>query len=146
MKYLIILFFSLTYFINAEDYIFESSANLKSENMIIADNFSVKNMSIEIRWTDSLGEYGKGRCIGLSTKKISEVRFKVYCEYYDSDEDMFWTLLERSNSDAAAGVGVATYLNATGKYKDFIGLKCNYAVNYMGEETNFYRHKCQIKN
>ena len=73
MKYLILLFFSFTYFTNAEDYIFESSANLKSENMMIADNFSVKNMSIEIRWTDSLGEYGKGRCIGLSTKKISEV-------------------------------------------------------------------------
>lgn len=56
------------------------------------------------------------------------------------------TLLERSNSDAVAGVGVAAYLNTTGKYKNFIGLKCNYAVNYMVEETNFYRHKCQIKN
>ena len=57
--------------------------------MMIADNFSVKNMSIEIRWTDSQGEYGKGRCIGLSTKKITEVRFKVFCEYYDLNEDMF---------------------------------------------------------
>ena len=52
--------------------------------------------------------------------------------------------LQRANSDALAGVGIATYLNGTGKYKKFKGLKCNYAVKYMDDSTNFYRHKCSL--
>ena len=52
--------------------------------------------------------------------------------------------MQRANSDASAGVGVATYLNGTGKYKKFKGLKCNYAVKYMDDSTNFYRHKCSL--
>ena len=73
--------------LKAEDYIFESSANLSSEDMLIADNYLVKSHNIEIRWTDSLGEYGKGRCLGTSKKENNEVSFQVYCEYFDSEND-----------------------------------------------------------
>ena len=144
MKTIILIFLLISSLLKAEDYIFESSANLNSEDMIISDNLLVKSHNIEIRWTDSLGEYGKGRCLGTSKKENDDVSFQVYCEYFDSDNDKFWTLLQRANSDASAGVGVATYLNGTGKYKRFKGLKCNYAVKYMDDSTNFYRHKCSL--
>ena len=40
--------------------------------------------------------------------------------------------LDRANTDASAVV--VTYLNGTGKYKR---LKCNYAVKFMDDSTNF---------
>ena len=146
MKILILIIMFLSVLVKSENYVIESSASLKSDNMIITDNLLVKSHNIEIRWTDSLGEYGKGRCLGTSKKEDEEVTFQVYCEYFDSTNDKFWTLLQRSNSDASAGVGEATYLNGTGKYKKFKGLKCNYAIKYMDDNTSFYRHKCLIKN
>ena len=144
MKIIILIFLLISSYLKAEDYIFESSANLNSEDMFISDNLLVKSHNIEIRWTDSRGEYGKGRCLGTSKKENDDVPFQVYCEYFDLDNDKFWTLLQRANSDASAGVGEATYLNGTGKYKRFKGLKCNYAVKYMDDSTNFYRHKCSL--
>ena len=137
MKILILIVLLVSSLLKAEDYIFEGSANLNSEDMLISDNFLVKSHNIEIRWTDSLGAYGKGRCLVTSKKDNDEVSIQVYCEYFDSDNDKFWTLLQRANSDAWEGVGVATYLNGTGKYKKFKGLKCNYAVRYMDDSTNF---------
>ena len=133
MKIIILIFLLILSLLKAEDYIFESSANLNSEDMFISDNLLVKSHNIEIRWTDSLGEYGKGRCLGTSKKENDDVSFQVYCEYFDSDNDKFWTLLQRANSDASPG-----------KYKRFKGLKCNYAVKYMDDSTNFYRHKCSL--
>ena len=65
-------------------------------------------------------------------------------DYIYSDDDKFWTLLQRANSNASARVGVANYLNGTEKYKKFKGLKCNYAVKYMDDSTYFYRHKCSL--
>ena len=144
MKILIVIILLITSIAKAEDYIFQSSANLKSDDMIISENLLVKSHNIEIRWTDSLGEYGKGRCLGTSKKENNDVTIQVYCEYFDSENDKFWTLLQRANTDASAGVGIATYLNGTGKYKKFTGLKCNYAVKYMDDITNFYRHKCSL--
>ena len=144
MKIIILIILLISSLLKAEDYIFESSDNLNSEDILISYNLLIKGHNIEIRWIDSLGEYGKGRCLGTSKKENDDVSFQVYCEYFDSDDDKFWTLLQRANSDASAGVGVATYLNGTGKYKKFKGLKCNYAVKYMDDSTNFYRHKCSL--
>ena len=144
MKILIVTILLIISIAKAEDYIFESSANLKSDDMFISKNLLVKSHSIEIRWTDSFGEYGKGRCLGKSKKENNDVTFQVYCEYFDSKNHKFWTLLQRANTDASAGVGIATYLNGTGKYKKFKGLKCNYAVKYMDDSTNLYRHKCSL--
>ena len=41
-----------------------------------------------------------------------------------------------------AGVGIATYINGEAKYKEYVGKKCNYAVNYF-EDRMFYKQKCK---
>ena len=76
MKIIILIFLLISSLLKAEDYIFEGSANLNSEDMLISDNLLVKSHNIEIRWTDSLGEYGKGRCLGTSKKENDDVSFK----------------------------------------------------------------------
>ena len=38
-----------------------------------------------------------------------------------------------------AGIGRTRYLNGTGIYKKFIGIECQYAVNYMNSKINFLK-------
>ena len=47
----------------------------------------------------------------------------------DNEEEEFWFILNR-NSEEGAGIEKAGYLEATGKYKSFIGKVCPYAINY----------------
>ena len=55
MKILILIGLLISSLLKGEDYIFESSANLNSEDMLISDNLLVKSHNIEIRYTDSFG-------------------------------------------------------------------------------------------
>ena len=48
------------------------------------------------------------------------------------------------SSDMSAGIGTATYIKTTGKYKKFEGKKCTYAVSYLNDVTKgFYKHICK---
>ena len=47
----------------------------------------------------------------------------------------------KSNIDT--GIGYSTFLNGTGKYKDYIGLKCPYAVKFF-EDRTFFKKKCKL--
>ena len=89
MKLIILIILLISSLLETEHYIFESSANLNSEDMLISDNLLVKSHNIEIWCTDALGEYGKGRCLGTSKKENDDVSFQVYYEYFDSDNDSF---------------------------------------------------------
>ena len=68
MKIIILIVLLISSLLIAEDYIFESTANLNSEVMLISKNLLVKSHNIEIRWTDSFCEYEKGRYLGVSKK------------------------------------------------------------------------------
>ena len=45
-----------------------------------------------------------------------------------------------------AGIGKVRYLNATGIYQKFIGIECQYAVNYMNNKINFLKQICELPN
>ena len=93
-------------------------------------------------WKDSLGEYGIIKCLATITTKEQEssATLHAFCKARDQNNDNFWLNLNRT-SDMQIGVGVATYIFGTGKYKKYIGLKCPYAVNYF-EDRMFYKQKC----
>ena len=59
MKIIILIFLLISSLLKAENYIFESSANLNSEDMLISDNLLVKSHNIEIRWTASIANMAK---------------------------------------------------------------------------------------
>ena len=102
-------------------------------------------VNIESRWTDSYGEYGTSKCNGHILVESEKISLNVFCENIDSNGDKFWTQLLR-DKDMQAGIGRLKYLNATGKYKKFIGKECPYAVNYFNKKINFFKQICDLEN
>ena len=147
MKYILIIkvFFLTIYYLNAEQYIFESSSNVNNDHINISKKLKSTILKIESRWTDSLGEYGTSKCNGHILTENEDISLTVFCENIASNGDRFWTQLIREK-DMKAGVGKVRYLNATGNYLEFIGLECSYAVNYMNNNINFLKQICDLPN
>ena len=137
------LLFLLTSLLNAEKYILESSSNVISEDIEITKNLKSTTVSIESRWTDSFGNYGTGKCNGHILTENQEISLLVFCENTEARGDKFWTQLLR-DKDMKAGIGRTRYLNGTGIYKKFIGIECQYAVNYMNNKINFLKQICEL--
>ncbi len=116
----------------------------------ILDTITYKDNSIyrlvrsDGSWEDNDGFYGSLKCIGPN--KISsndEVELDVFCEAYDNKGDTFGLNLYRS-SEVNAGIGVATYINTSGRYRKFQGKKCTYAITYLSNfKKGFYKHICK---
>tara|TARA_S200000501_G_C20806954_1_gene736591 strand:- start:174 stop:632 length:459 start_codon:yes stop_codon:yes gene_type:complete len=145
MRYLLIINLLLLYTLSckAEKYYFESSSSVKYEHLKITKDFKSSTINIENRWTDSLGEYGIGKCNGHILTENKKISLTVFCEQISASGDKFWTQLIR-DKDMKAGIGKIRYLNGTGKYEKFIGIECQYAVNYMNNNTNFLKQVCEL--
>jgi len=133
-----------SFILKADEYLLETSAHMDLEEIVIDKNNVFKNFKVESRWTDSLGEYGKGDCLGFFLEQKENIVAKAYCEYSDSKQDKFWIVLSRSGDEIESGIGTATYVKGTGKYQKFVGINCKYAIKYLDKNTNFYRHKCDL--
>ena len=145
MKFLIIFFFLFSSALLSKDY------TLKWFSFItILDNIEYKDKSIyrlvraDGSWEDNEGFYGSLKCIGPN--KIfsnNTVELDVYCEAYDNEGDKFGLNLYRS-SELNAGIGTATYIQTSGKYKNFEEKKCTYAITYLNDgQKGFYKHICK---
>ena len=144
MKFLtyIVYFYSTIAF--AEKYVFEASSSINSNHIVITDTIKSTTVSIENRWTDSLGEYGTGACNGHIMSENKEISLKLYCEQIASNGDRFWTNLIREKN-MKVGVGKIKFIRATGKYKKLEGIECPYAVNYLNDKVNFTKLVCDLQ-
>ena len=95
-------------------------------------------------WDDSNGDYGSERCSGYVKQINKKVDLEVYCETINQNNEIFWNSRIR-RSDKGGGIGEMTILNATGKYKNLIGLSCPYGITYK-DDYAWFRAKCIIKS
>ena len=140
MRIFFLILFSLFNFLKSKDYIVDSTARLIPNTIDIDEYYKSTIAELEVRWTDSNGEFGLGKCNAHIISKKNDENIDAYCENLDSSGDKFWTHLIRNSSEIEAGTGVMTYINATGKYKKLIGKKCNYAVRYF-DNINLFLNK-----
>ncbi len=150
MKFLFcILFFLIIISAETKDYLFETGGiNSNADEQFIeypnGDKFIVYKGN-NGAWKDSEGDYGKEKCIGYvktNKQKGAEVHFR--CEAANQNGEKFWTTRIRKSDIIEGGGGINTYIAGTGKYKDMIGLKCPYGVQYH-EDAVWYTHKCKIE-
>ena len=92
-------------------------------------------------WEDNKGNYGKLNCLGWVKNIKNTELLEVSCEAVDNQFEEFWFILNR-NSEKGVGIGIASYIDGTGKYKEFIGKKCPYAINYS-QGGFFYKQLCK---
>ena len=147
MKYFV--FIILSFFINkvsvSNSFSYDFRGYIEQEIMILGKKGELINFKSKGTWSDSLGNYGRGRCRGsvlLENKIITDILY--FCEFEDQEYEKFWTRGSRTGSQQQAGIGTNTYIDAEGKYKKFIGLECIYAISYI--KYSFHaKNKCEIK-
>ena len=145
MKFLIFsIFFLLTpQYLFAKGYNLEWYGELKySESIQFPDNNIYKIINSFGYWEDNKGNYGKLNCLGWVKNIKNNELLEVSCEATDNEEEEFWFILNR-DSEKGAGVGQTRYIEGTGKYKEFIGKVCTYAINYS-QGGFFYKQICNF--
>ena len=145
MKFLLMFFLLLSSTLFSKDY------TLKWYNFItVLESFEYKDKSTyrlvraDGSWEDNEGFYGSLKCLGPNKiSSINEIELNVYCDAYDNEGDTFGLILYRS-SNMSAGIGTATYIKTSGKYKKFEAKKCKYAISYLADGSKgFYKHVCK---
>ena len=139
--YILIIFFlniSNTY---SKSYELEWTGDIEFTKSITYQDKSIfKIVHPKGYWKDSDGNFGNFSCLGWVKNIKDKEILEVNCEALDNENDKFWVILNR-NSEIGAGVGVSTYIDATGKYKKLINKKCKYAINYF-QTGFFYKQVC----
>ena len=140
MRYFILLFlFSINSY--AIDWSFKYSGFSEIKKLNFNSSDEAINFNNYGTWEDSLGNYGEGKCQGMSTIEDNQNDMKFYCEYVDQDnEKMIGKGIRKS--DINAGVGKMIMIDGQGKWKKMIGAECTYAVKYK-RRVFFTALKCK---
>ena len=137
--YILIFLFSLNSY--SIDWNFKYSGFSEIKKLNFNSNDEAINFNNYGTWEDSLGNYGEGKCQGMSTIEDNQNDMKFYCEYIDQDnEKMIGKGIRKS--DINAGVGKMIMIDGQGKWKKMIGAECTYAVKYKGR-VFFTALKCK---
>tara|TARA_X000000950_G_scaffold249816_1_gene309985 strand:+ start:2271 stop:2702 length:432 start_codon:yes stop_codon:yes gene_type:complete len=140
MRYLILIFLiSLNSY--AINWNFKYSGFTEIKKLNFNSNDEAINFNNYGTWEDSLGNYGEGKCQGMSTIEDNQNDMKFYCEYTDQDNDKMIGKGIRK-SDINAGVGKMIMIDGEGKWKKMIGAECDYAIKYKGR-VFFAAQKCK---
>ena len=125
----------------SENYQLEWTGDMKFTKSITYQDKSIfKIVHPTGYWQDNDGNFGNFSCIGWVKNIKDKESLEVNCEALDNENDRFWVILNR-NSEIGAGVGITTYIDATGKYKKLLNKKCKYAINYF-QSGFFYKQVC----
>ena len=138
---LYILIFLISFNSYSIDWSFKYSGFSEIKKLNFNSNDEAINFNNYGTWEDSLGNYGEGKCQGMSTIEDNKNDMKFYCEYIDQDnEKMIGKGIRKS--DINAGVGKMIMIDGQGKWKKMIGAECTYAIKYKGR-VFFAAQKCK---
>ena len=125
---------------------FEYSGFVKQNSINFPNSGKVIQITIDLTWKDSLGNYGKGVCYGTAESLSKEGdNLKYYCELRDQDNESFFTIGQRLSDEVEVGVGTQDIIDGTGKWETFIGSKCTYGIKYKYDVV-FASQKCKFIN
>ena len=144
MKKLTPLILVLVFYGNvlAEEYSMKSigknnfkSMTINYEKLTIVEN--------NFTWIDSLANYGTGFCYGSILNDNDNITLNNFCELIDSNENKFWSKVQRVSSNLESGLGKQQFLKASDKYKFLLEKDCKYAVSFFHEINFLLELKCK---
>ena len=119
----------------AEEYSMKSIGKNNFNSMII-NNEKLTIVENNFTWIDSLANYGTGFCYGSILNDNDNITLNNFCELTDSNENKFWSKVQRVSSNLESGLGKQQFLKASDKYKFLLEKDCKYAVSFF-HEVNF---------
>ena len=142
----LILSLIFSFYLNSKEMVIQTTASYKLETFTYSNNSTYSIYKGEGSWTNNQGDYGHIKCMGPIEKKSEFFKLDHICEYINQNSEKMWHRVNREgNQEADAGVGKGIIFDATGKYREFIGVECPYAIKYL-DNKNFSIHKCKLDN
>ena len=80
-----------------------------------------------------MANYATGFCHGSILNDDDNITFNNFCEHTDSNENKFWSKVQRVSSNLESGLGKQQFLKAFDKYKFLLEKDCKYAVSFFYE-------------
>ena len=111
------------------------SMTINYEKLTIVEN--------NFTWIDSLANYGTGFCYGSILNDNDNITLNNFCELTDSNENKFWSKVQRVSSNLESGLGKQQFLKASDKYKFLLEKDCKYAVSFFHEVNFLVELKCK---
>ena len=141
----LILIFAFSFSLNAKDMIIQTTTSYVLEKFTYSNESTYSIYKGEGSWTNNLGDYGHIKCMGPIEKNTNYFKLNHICEYINQNNEKMWhKVIREGNQDADAGVGISIIFDATGKYKEYLGSECPYAIKYL-DNKNFSKSKCKLK-
>ena len=139
----------LVFKINPKDFTYKSTGTLE-RNEVTTFPGGGKFISFKHAggFETDIGKYGKYQCNGsiLYDNKSSLENMYFACKFKDQNGDAFIGMGKRlKGSDMDRAVGKTILIDGDGFWKDYIGYKCSYAIEYV-EDIVFAPVKCKKNN
>ena len=140
----LILSFIVSFSLNAKDMVIQTTTSFILEKFTFSNKSTYSIYKGEGSWTNNLGDYGHIKCMGPIEKNYNYFKLNHICEYINQNNEKMWHRVNREgDQEADAGVGKGIIFDATGKYRQFIGVECPYAIKYL-DNKNFSIHECKL--
>ena len=140
---LLSVFFVFIKQIEAKEFTTEVAANVNIDSYELPNKVKYSIYKDTHTWKNSLGDFGKGTCMGSIYRQNEQFFLDIFCEEINQNKEKYWTRVRRGMGDEESGAGNIEYIGGTGKYIDMIGTTCKYAVTYFDKELNFSKSKCK---
>ena len=139
------LSFVVSFSLNAKEMVIQTTTSYILEKFTYSNKSTYSIYKGEGSWTNNLGDYGHIKCMGPIEKDSNYFKLNHICEYINQNNEKMWHRVNREgNQDADAGVGKSIIIDATGKYKKYVGSECPYAIKYL-DNKNFSKSKCKLQ-
>ena len=139
------LSFVFSFSLNAKEMVIQTTTSYILEKFTYSNKSTYSIYKGEGSWTNNLGDYGHIKCMGPIEKDSNYFKLNHICEYINQNNEKMWHRVNREgNQDADAGVGKSVIIDATGKYKKYVGSECPYAIKYL-DNKNFSKSKCKLQ-
>ena len=126
----------------AEEYSMKSIGKNNFKSMII-NNEKLTLVENNFTWIDSLANYGTGFCYGSILNDNDNITLNNFCEFTDSNENKFWSKVQRVSSNLESGLGKQQFMKASEKYKFLLEKDCKYAISFFREVNFLAELKCK---
>ena len=144
---LFILLMFISDLLYSYDFEVEILSNEGDINIVeFADILTYRQFRIKSNWKDNLGDWGVIDCSGNHTVfKNKGTILKNYCKGSNVLGEDFWIIMDRESDNFDAGIGKIEYIKGTGKFKEYKGTKCVYAVSHLPlGKGSFIKSKCNF--
>ena len=142
----IVIFFFISNTLFAIEYKIEMYFTTNLVTMDLSNNNKYHHATAPAVWKDSNGDYGNLMCYRriISSTNIG-IELDLFCSAKNQDNNKFWFRMRRDSREMDTGIGISSYLDVTGKYKNFKGIQCKYAAKLF-EANSIVNKKCDVNN